>query len=259
MGFFYFSSLMASVGHPSSACFVCVVSLFVSSQERCPNGINKKIWEKVINTPLIDTHEHLLNESTRLREGAKPFYLTNDFTILFGWYFNHDMMSSGMTQDEYDKFFSKELTPQQKWKIIEPHWNNIKHTSFGKANRYTIKLLYDIDELNENTVVELQKRFEALQKPGFYNYILKDVANIESCQVNPIWQDSTFILTIPFVESDNDELLKRDIGILGMYSHKEFTSEKMNKLSQPANIDVNNLDDWYLVINFKKRRIFLGK
>ena len=63
---------------------------------------------KLVNgTPFIEPHEHLLEESTRLKrlENFHPFCTSSDFSILFSHYGEDDLRSTGMSTEERRRFF----------------------------------------------------------------------------------------------------------------------------------------------------------
>jgi len=63
--------------------------------EKVRNILENKIFE----TPFIDTHEHLIDESERLN-CVKPFIQCDDWTNILGLYSKFDFVSSGMTPKE---------------------------------------------------------------------------------------------------------------------------------------------------------------
>ncbi|MEN8155773.1 MAG: amidohydrolase family protein [Bacteroidota bacterium] len=223
----------------------------VFPQEPVPAGVDKQIWDKVLNTPLIDTHEHLVSESTRLnRTYSKTLYPADDWTIFFGSYFQSDFAVSGMPKEVIGQIFSDTLDPVAKWDLLEPYWENIEHTGYARAIKHSIRMLYGIEELNRESVPLLNEKYLALKKEGFYKHVLHDVANVEACHVNHIWEDSVFALNTPFVELDNPDLLMHDIGLLGMFSSGQLNRESMQLLYEPAGIEVESIGDWYRVIDW---------
>ncbi len=210
-----------------------------------PAGVNPAIWPEVSKIPFIDTHEHIIDESIRLGNGEN-FLRADDWTVLFGHYFHHDFVSSGMPMDTYRQLFSSSVDPLKKWGLLEPYWDNVKHTSYGLSVRHTLRLLYGIGEINKESVATLQKRYNELKKPGFYKYVLHDVANIESCQVNTLWDK-------PINETESPLLLMQDIGISGMFSAFSWSKDvgpQIKLLSGPAKIKVKTLKDWYRVVDW---------
>ena len=96
--------------------------------------LNPTIREKVEATPLVDTHEHLIEESTRLA-GPKPGsrFPCDDFSLLFYHYSNADMISAGMTGEENNRFFSMEADPGEKWRIFAPYLDRCRNTGLGRG------------------------------------------------------------------------------------------------------------------------------
>ena len=75
---------------------------------------------------------------------------------------------------------------------------------------------------------------------------LRDVANIESCQVNTVWGK-------PFNETESPLLLMQDLGITDMFSAlgwARMPGPHIELLSKTAGIRVESIDDWYAVINW---------
>ncbi|MCK4887180.1 MAG: amidohydrolase family protein [Planctomycetes bacterium] len=196
--------------------------------------VRKTIFNKVAQTPLVDTHEHLVEEKLRVNPGKGDL---DDWTLLLKQYFDSEVSSAGMGQKDYDKFFSADYDPIRKWQILKPYWRFVKNTGYGRAVRITFKRLYDVDDLNDITIAKIQNSYEKTRKKGFYKYILKDICNIHSCQVNSL---SSLI-----TESAQPELLMQDLSILDM-----ILSPGSEKLSKPAGIKVKNLSDWHKVIDW---------
>ena len=71
---------------------------------------------------------------------------------------------------------------------------------------------------------QVQAAYDRMRRPGFYQHILCDVGNIESCQVN--WVKS------PFLESQMPTLLMQDLSIVGM-----FAGPDLSAFGKPAGID----------------------
>src|SRR3954471_13403499 len=95
------------------------------------SAIEKMIWA----TPFLDTHEHLIEEARRIA-GPTPddrFLPCDDWAYLFHHYVRSDIEVAGMTPADAKRFFSPELTPQEKWKLFAPYWPRIRHSGYGRA------------------------------------------------------------------------------------------------------------------------------
>ena len=202
------------------------------------SDIRKTISERVFATPFIDTHEHLIEEKGRLTGNKHPRVPADDWSMLFSHYIDSDLRSAGMSKKEYDHFFSPDVDPIDKWKILQPYWPFVKHTGYGLASHLSVQQLYDVPELSGDTIRKVQEGYENLRKPGFYKKILRDMANIESCQVNSL-EDT------PFMESAMPAFLMQDLSIVNMFGWMDI-----EKMARPTGISVTNIDDWTAVMDW---------
>jgi len=200
------------------------------------SDIRKQIFTNVFSTPFIDTHEHLIEEKGRFTGTSHPRVKSDDWTMVLCHYLDSDMRTAGMPQEAYDRFFSPEIDPADKWNILKPYWPAIKNTGYGQAVCIALRELYGVEEMSSDTVRQVQAGYEKVRRPGFYSHILRDMANIESCQVNSL--EGT-----PFMETSMPSLLMQDISIVGMFAGPGF-----KQFGDPAGITVSSLDDWHRVI-----------
>jgi len=193
------------------------------------------IEKKVFETPFIDTHEHLMDEFERI-DCIEPLIPCDDWALLLNQYFNFDLISVGISKNQTDGLFSKKVTPINKWRILKEYWPHLKSTTSGIVFRYTIKTLYGIDEISEDNITELQKRYEQTRKKGFYKYIIQDIANIKHCHVHsPI---------IACRSSELPVLLFQDIALNGLIQ------VVIKPYSVPENVKINSLSDWHSLIDW---------
>lgn len=191
----------------------------------------------VDSTPLVDTHEHLIEERHRLTGTSHRHVPCDDWALLLNHYLNSDLLVAGMPHKAYGQLFSKDVSPIKKWDILKPYWPAVKNTGYGQAVRLAIRGLYQVEELSDQTVRQVQARYEKTRSPGFYRRILGDLANIESCQVNS--------LNGPFGETDMPGFLMQDLSIVGM-----FAGPDINGLAPPTGIQPTRLADWHRVIDW---------
>jgi predicted TIM-barrel fold metal-dependent hydrolase len=213
-----------------------------SEQKRTNSGsykhnsgeIFEQINKKVEETPFIDTHEHLIEEHRRFNKSEPR---GDDWTYVLSHYFDSDLLVAGMKQSDFDKFYSLKTDPIEKWQILKPFWPYVKNTGYGQAVKIAIEKLYGVADINDNTIAKVQSGYDSMRKPGFYRHILRDVANIESCQVN--------CLDGPFAESSQPTLLMQDLSFVGMHA-----GPFIEAYQPKTGIAVNNLSDWHKVIDW---------
>ena len=73
--------------------------------------VQQSLIEEMSEMDIIDTHEHLPNESERVRQPV-------DFATLFSHYCKADLVSAGMTEADYARFTSAGLSPTEKWELF---------------------------------------------------------------------------------------------------------------------------------------------
>ncbi len=198
-------------------------------------GARKDILERVLKTPMVDTHEHLPDESERLRPGGAS--VCDDWALLFSHYLNSDLLVAGMSKKNLERFLSRDASPLEKWELLAPHWPAVKNTGYGQATRIAIKELYGVEELSNATISKVQAGYERSRRAGFYRNILKERAGLECCQVNS--------LSEPFKRSEDPAFLMQDLSIVGM-----FAGPGLSQFGGPTGIEVKGLADWHRVIKW---------
>ena len=200
--------------------------------------IRKQIAEKVRRTPFIDTHEHLIEEKSRLAGTSNPRVKCDDWAFVLSHYYDSDLLSAGMPEKDYTRFFSPGMDPVEKWKLLEPWWSATKNTGYGQAVAIALRELYGVEDLSANTVRKVHEGYERVRRAGFYEKILRGMANIESCQVN-------CLEGVPFMESAQPTLLMQDLSIVGMFEGPDFET-----FGRPTGKMFASLDDWHAVIDW---------
>src|SRR4051794_2058607 len=127
---------------------------------------------------IIDTHEHLEEEATRL---AHP----HDWSYLFSHYASDDLTMAGMPGEALQQFLGPDLDIHAKWRLFEPVWPKAKNTGYCRAIRCAVQELYGEPEIDATSYARINEKMQALARPGFYREILRR-AGIESCQVNAL-------------------------------------------------------------------------
>jgi hypothetical protein len=103
-----------------------------------------------------------------------------DFTLLLHHYADDDIKSAGMPKAEFDGMLSNaSLTVMEKWKAIEPYWENSKNTAYNRVVLLTIKELFGIDKLDETTVELLSEKIKEAYKTDWHKTILEDKCKMD--------------------------------------------------------------------------------
>ncbi len=200
--------------------------------------MDTEIRDLVEQTPLVDTHEHLIEESVRLAEPKGEWlFPCNDWSYLFFHYLGDDLASAGMAADDRKRFFAPDTASDEKYRLLAPHWEKTRNTGYGLVVRHTLRGLYGEDDLDGKSAPRLAEKFRALARPGFYREIVSKKSNIEHCQVNSLQRI--------FMETADPELLRQDL------SFTAFSSEgpDVAYVEKESGRKASTLEEWLGIID----------
>jgi len=141
--------------------------------------LKQEIRQLIDNKAIADTHEHLLNERERIENGPK------DIGLFFSQYLDAEWELCGMTLEKVASLKDPALSAREKWQIVKPYYELIKHNGYGQMIRRSIKLLYGFDDFSDDNIDDIQASIERNIQSGYYQKIL-ELCNIDHCQVNAL-------------------------------------------------------------------------
>jgi predicted TIM-barrel fold metal-dependent hydrolase len=201
--------------------------------------VDLEILGLVEQTPFIDTHEHLIEESQRLSGALDPdLFPCDDWALLFHQYLGDDLHNAGMTADEAKRFWSSSVSPADKFRLLSPYWDAVRHTGYAQAVRHTIRVLYGEDDITADSVPRIAEKYRAGVRPGFYRDIIRNRANIEHCQVNSLQRI--------FMETAEPGLLAQDLGFVELARCNQADLEQVEKETGRT---IRTLDGWLEAID----------
>ena len=191
-------------------------------------GFEERIEKAVNDIRLIDTHEHLKTEEELLEESQF------DFTHLFGAYLGVELKSAGMSPAIFSMVFNNNFSITDRWEMFKPFWYSIRNTGYGRVPLIAANDLFGIEDINDDTYLELSRRINDSMKPGWYKHVLKEKAGIDLS-----------IVDVGQVQFNKD-----------FYVHVErfddfiylFSASEIIGLGQPHGIEVKSLDDYVLAL-----------
>ena len=128
-------------------------------------ALEAEIRQSLDGLRIIDTHEHLDTEQEFQAQDV-------DFGRLFLHYANSDLVSAGCPPANIDHLLTdRSMSPSEKWPLIAPYWDYIRHTGYARCLEIAIRDLYGLDGLNAATVEELSTRMAANRREGFYREV----------------------------------------------------------------------------------------
>lgn len=192
----------------------------------------------VAATPWIDTHEHLIEESTRLeppRAGSRV-HPCDDWAYLVWHYALDDLQSAGLPGEASTLFIRPDVDPADKWALLAPFYERTRNTAYLRAARMSIERLFGLP-LGSETVVEITRRMGELRRPGFYADVLQ-LAGVARCQVNS--------LEHTYCETAQPDLLEQDLGLTDLVLP---TPERVREWETVTGRGVSSLDDLLAVVD----------
>ena len=120
--------------------------------------------------PVIDAHQHLPSEADYLA------FQYSGANLFAGGYIWHDLESAGLSPEFKETLRQPGPRPVAEWwPVIRPYWEQVKHTSYSRALRVTVRDLYGLADVDDTTIDELAARVSADNTPGLYHRVLQEV------------------------------------------------------------------------------------
>ena len=135
--------------------------------------IRSRLRDEIARMTIIDCHEHLMPE--RLRTG-RPV----DATILFSHYCETDLLTAGMSRQDYDRMRDHTLPLDYRWGLLSPYLGHVKDGSYARAGLIAARELYGFEDVNDSNYLEVSAKLQEGNTPGLYQRILGDKCGIEA-------------------------------------------------------------------------------
>jgi uncharacterized protein len=149
--------------------------------------------------PLIDTHEHIPDEKAIVGRESSLFNF-------FEHYVSSDLVSAGMSRESLGRMrdMTNGLTLEERWGLMAPYWPFARTTGYGKAMVAYMRDLFGIDDLNEDTCLDLCERIRQARVPGWYETVLKkaniDVSLVITWPGQPVRVDQRYFRAVPILD-----------------------------------------------------------
>ncbi len=201
---------------------------------------DRQIRDWVEETLLVDTHEHLLEESQRLEgriDGPEGLFPCDDWSYLLMHYLRDDLISAGLSPEDARRIWAPETSTEEKCRRLLPTWERAKHTGYGQAARHTLRDLFGEADLTPESAPRLAEKYREMVRPGFYRTILQERSRLEHCQVNSLQRT--------FMETEQPDLLPQDLSFVGF-----STWIDRDKVERECGRTAETLDEWLEIIDW---------
>lgn len=137
------------------------------------NDLLDEIFNEINKLEIIDSHEHLPNREDNRDKN------TDVLKEYLSQYMSCDLVSAGLSREQLKIVRDHRRSILERWQIVEPYWNFARHTGYGRALDISVKAIYGIEQINGNTIEQLDEAFQKTLKPGHYKKVLKDLSKIK--------------------------------------------------------------------------------
>jgi len=138
------------------------------------------LHEHVLQTRLVDSHEHLRRERDWVEEG--PADLLQD---LFSNYVPADLLSAGASPEAVRRLTDpSDPDLEARFAGVRDAWEAIRFTGYGEAVRVLARQVYGIEEIEAAALREAAPRLSELRRPGERLRLLRDTAGLDHTQTD---------------------------------------------------------------------------
>jgi len=139
------------------------------------NEMRQRLSSELQSIPLVDTHEHFVRESDRLRAPMDFFGFLH--------YVECDLTSSG--SEPWTELPAGASFEEKRDEFFE-HWPHVEHTGYGQALKIMAFDLFGVEEVSRDTFETLNANALAFAHEGYYQSLLRERANIDrACRI--VW------------------------------------------------------------------------
>ena len=132
----------------------------------------ERIRTEVDGIQLVDTHEHLMSEGARLERKL-------DFFYWFCHYASSDVISAGFPEGKREWLLDPDVPLDERWASFAPYWEHARTTGYGRALLLAARDLLEVEDINAATYSVLSDKLARSNRPGWYEYVLKERAGID--------------------------------------------------------------------------------
>ena len=105
--------------------------------------VAQELVSELAKMEIIDCHEHLGPEKSRLASQVDVF-------TLFAHYTRGDLAVAGMTGEQYQGLFNRDIPLERRWDIFEPFWERIRWGSYARAALLAARKFCGADDINRD-------------------------------------------------------------------------------------------------------------
>lgn len=200
--------------------------------------LRERLEEQVQQLAVVDTHEHVPDEQLYYEKRRLGFFRFLEH------YVSSDLVAAGLSRQALEtvRSLQSDLTIADRWALIAPYWPYVRNTGYGRAMREFMRDLFDVEDIDEQSVRILSKRIEEAHRPGWYRTVLKEKANIAASLVirwpgEPVAVDKAFFRAVPILDHFSMPSTRADLEELERQSGMAIQTLDQLMAAQEAMLD----------------------
>lgn len=188
-----------------------------------PSPIEQSLLSAFEQFEIVDAHEHLPPEEVRTNQKV-------DVLTLFAHYTRTDIITSGMSPQNYDRMINPELPLDERWRMFSPYLEQIKYGSYARPAFIAAKEFYGFDDISDETYEGISAAMTEANKPGIYHRILREKCHIRTALTQANRTDYNLDLLVPLMPLDTYAAVR--------------SWEEIERRAHDLGLKVNTLDDY---------------
>lgn len=162
------------------------------------SALAQDLYEEIAGLAIIDAHEHLPPEQDYIG------FNYSGLNLFAGGYIWHDLESAGLSPEFKATMREGGDRPVADWwPNIRPYWQQVKYGSYARALRITVRDIFGLPDVNDNTIAALAEAVKADNRPGLYRRIMQERCGIRTaitCVDQPSFPDDPVLAGITQLE-----------------------------------------------------------
>ena len=209
--------------------------------------VYEELLSHIIGLEVIDTHEHLppFEDRRERQTDVLKEYLTH--------YFVCDLISAGLKRAEHEKVIDYTLPLGERWRIVELYWKECRITGYGRALDESARGLYGIEEINGDTIEELNRKFIASLDQQHFEKVLKEKSKIRTSLLHDVSKENDDIIFTSRLSCDKQFF--RNVYPVDRLVYPQSIDD-VHRIETETDITVTCFDDWLEAAEMMLRNAF---
>ena len=148
----------------------------------------QRLLDELATMEVVDAHEHLPREATRLQEPADALIFYRQYTRLV-------MFSAGLEESAFLRLHDPGVPWEERFGIFEQYRDLIRCSGADRAARIALERFYGEKELTRTNFEQITAQVREFYRPGLYRKVLAEACGIRTVLQNsddPGWEEPLF-------------------------------------------------------------------